>query len=108
MAVLQVVDITPQGAAPVFANADPANDELPNDGKTKILVRNNSVAPVDVTIVSQHQCSQGFFHNQVVTVPAGEEREIGPFPGSRFNRPDGRAVVEYSAAADVEIAAASI
>lgn len=108
MGILQVVDVTPQGAAPIFTNADPAGDEFPNDSKTKILVRNADAAPIDVTIRSQRQCDQGFTHDLVITVPAGEEREIGPFPGSRFNKADGRAVVNYTAVANVEIAASSI
>lgn len=102
MAVLAVQAAQLAGLAVAFAAADAAGDSFENDGRTVVRVKNASAAPVNVTVDSKTPCSHGFDHDQVVAVPAGAERDIGPLPRERFGSP---ATVAYSAAAGVTVAA---
>lgn len=95
------------GLAPVFSNADVAGDTFVNNGKTYLHVKNGSAGAVDVTVNSQQLCNQGFDHNAVVSVPAGGERIIGPFPQGRFNNGQGQCEAAYSSIASVTVAAIS-
>jgi len=57
---------------------------LNNNGRTYLVVKNTSGAPRVVTVDSQHDCDQGFDHDEVATLQDGEEHVLGPWPVSRF------------------------
>lgn len=101
MAELDIVKVVKAGVTPAYEAADVAGDTFSNDGNTIFHVKNDSVVSVNVTVAATTPCSQGFTHNNVVAVPAGQERMIGPFPVVIFGR---SASVSYSAVADVTVA----
>lgn len=71
--------------------ADVAGDEVlndvPNAAKTFLVVENAGGGAINVTVNSQTNCSQGFDHDSVVNVPAGETHMIGPLTKARWNDP---------------------
>ena len=91
----------------VMVAADVAGDEFLNDvptaTRTFLAVNNASGGSVNATINSQINCSQGFDHDSVVTVPAGEERWIGPFDKGRWNDVDKKVQVTYDAVTSVTV-----
>ena len=107
MALLAVQSIVRAGTAPVFAAAA-ASNWFPNDGRTFATVRNGSASAITVTINSVGLCDQGFDHDETVSVPAGTDRMIGPFPRDRFNNLDGRVTLLHSAITTVTIGVFSL
>lgn len=72
------------GALPVFNAVNAADTLTPNNGNSYYHVKNAGASPDTVTVDSVAPCSYGFDHDYSVSVPAGSERLIGPFPVSRF------------------------
>lgn len=91
-----------------FAAADSANGmSFPNDGTTKLMVKNSSGAPINVTVASV-ACSHGRTSDVVQAVAAAAEAQFGPFDPSLFNQGGGvggSVNVDFSAAASVTVAA---
>lgn len=108
MAVLTVQDMTLAGLDVVLVAADVAGDLFANDGRTFFLVDNADASPINVTINSVEECSQGFDHDIVVAVPNGESRYIGPFNTKRFNNATAQVSVTYSAVTSVTVAAVQV
>lgn len=106
---LTVQDITLSGLAPSYVAADATGNYFTNQtGRTFLHVKNGGTAAIDVTVDSQQLCSFGFDHNNVVSVPAGGERMIGPFTTTRWNDANGRVNVSYSGVTSVTIAVLQI
>lgn len=105
MAVLTVQDISRTGLNPSYASAAAGGDSFDNDGRTFVHVKNGSAGSITVTVNSQTACNYGFDHDETVSVPAGGERLIGPFPKERFNDADGRVKLSYSAVTSLTVAA---
>lgn len=84
MAILAVQKPGLAGAAPTFAAAAAGGDSFPNDGQTLLHVKNGHTAAQTVTADAVSACSFGFDHDAAVSVPAGGERVVGPFPQGRF------------------------
>lgn len=117
MANLTKQDIILTGLNPVFASAGgggsgAGTDEiLDNDGKTLLYVKNDNAGSIDVTITSEvtSKTIVGYgdvtFSDVVVSIPAGEERVIGPIPKTRFNDANGEVTVSYDEISSVTIAA---
>lgn len=95
------------GGVVTFAAAA-ATDTFPNDGNTVLIVKNDSAADITVTIDSARPCNYGFDHDVSVTVPAGGERVIGPFPRNRFNDNNSQVAVSFSDTLSVTVAAVSL
>lgn len=108
MAVLTVQSATRGGLISSFVGADVAGDSFPNDGHTVLRVKNGSAASITVTLNSARPCSQGFDHDEPVSVPAGAEPDIGPFPTDRWNDVNGRMNVSYSAVTSVTVKAVRV
>ena len=105
MANLTVQQITPAGINPAFTPAGVGGDTFTTDGRTQLRVKNASGSAITVTVVSPQKCNQGVNHNLVVSVPAGETREIGPIEKTRFtNTTSGRVSVTYSSVTSVTVA----
>ena len=85
MADLTVYDIDHTGVDPTYVAAAGGGDTFDNDGHTFFHAFNGSGGGIDITIDSPVDCNQGFAHDVVVTVPAGEDRMIGRFPVGRFH-----------------------
>jgi hypothetical protein len=117
MADLTKQDIVSTGLNPTFSNAGgggsgAGTDEiLDNDGKTFLYVKNGNAGSIDVTITSEvtSKTIVGYgattFSDLVVSVPASEERVIGPFPKTRFNDANGEVTVSYDEISSVTVAA---
>lgn len=88
MAQLTVVQPTFAGVAPSYA-AVSASDTFANTGEEVIHIKNGGASATTVTITSAQQCNQGFSHDLTVTIVAGADKFIGPFPTNRFNNSNG-------------------
>ncbi|MBT9131305.1 MAG: hypothetical protein DDT41_01610 [candidate division WS2 bacterium] len=104
MTLLSVQAIVLTGLAPVYAAAAAAGNEFVNLGREFIHVRNGGAAAITVTINSVAPCNFGFDHDPVISIPAGGDRMIGPFPKFRFDDVNGRVQMTYSAVASVTVA----
>lgn len=110
MATLTVQTIdssdTTTGLSPTYAAADVAGDEFANDGRTFFHVKNGGGGTINITVNSILLCDQGFDHNYVVTLGAGNEAMIGSFGKPRFNNTStGRTAVTYDVVTSVTVAA---
>lgn len=83
MALIVPQAVPGAGAAPVFT-AVSAADVLQNNGNSYYHVKNGGASPDTVTVDSVAPCNYGFDHDYSVSVPAGGERLLGPFPVTRF------------------------
>lgn len=106
---VQVIDSsdTTTGLVPTFDSADAGlSDEFINDGKTFFMVKNGGAGAIVITINSRQLCDQGFDHNYVVSLGAGNDVLIGRFGKPRFNVPVTELVTaSYDSVASVEVAA---
>lgn len=91
------------GAAPAMV-AVSASDTFPNNGGVLLHVKNAGGSPDSVVIVDQNSAAEALLipnatalnGNVTVSVPAGQERYIGPFPVTRFNDVNGSVTVTHS------------
>ncbi|WP_398470717.1 hypothetical protein [Tardiphaga sp.] len=73
-----------------------------NDGKTLLMLRNNSAAAITATAVNQQSqiCKDGYgcvpLSNVSFTVPSGTTVLAGPFPTGRWNTTKGTVGVSLS------------
>ena len=84
------------GLLPVYGAATVGGDEFVNSGREVIHVKNGHSGSQTVTANSQAACSQGYDHDAVVAIPAGEERIIGPFPKARFDDANSKVQLTYT------------
>ena len=91
-----------------------ADNILANDGKSVLYVKNDNAGSVDVTVTSEVTAKtivgygSATFSDVTVSIPAGEERMIGPFPTSRFNDSSSQVSVSYDEISSVTVAAVRI
>lgn len=88
MALLATQSLTMNGAAATYS-AVSASDTFANTGEEVLHIKNGSASETTVTITSAQQCNQGFSHDLTVTIAAGADKFIGPFPTNRFNNSSG-------------------
>lgn len=105
MALLSTQSLTMNGVAASYS-AVAASDTFSNTGEEVIHIKNGSASSTTVTITSAQQCNQGFSHNLTVTVTAGADKFIGPFPTNRFN--DSSGLVTFACSPTTSITAAVI
>lgn len=67
-----------------------------NDGRVFLHVKNGGGSPDTVTITAQKSVDGLDVPDRTVSVPAGEERMIGPFDRSVFNDANGLVNVTHS------------
>jgi len=112
MATLTVQETGLSGLKPVFVAATSGGDDFVNDGSVVLHVKNGGGGSITVTANSQRNCDQGFDHDLAVSVPAGEERMIGPFSTRRFNVETGadkdKVKITYSGITSVTVAAIKV
>lgn len=107
MAILavQVPGIT--GTITTKSNANGGGDSFPNTGQEILHVENTDAGSHTVTVDSPGTCSFGVSanaaHDAAIVVAAGETREIGPFPMSRFNDANGRVQLTYDAVTNLKV-----
>lgn len=104
MATLTVQAPTLDGAAISYASAAGGGDTFANDGMTLFHAKNGSGGAITVTAASTTPCNQGHDHDAVVSVPAGGDRLIGPFPIAQFST---EVSMAYSGVTSLTVAALS-
>lgn len=104
-AALTVQDIERSGLEPSYTAAIADGHSFENNGRVFIHVKNGDAASKDITIQTPGTVDGLAVADRVVSVPADEERMIGPFAPSQYNQSDGSVYVDYSAITSVTIAA---
>lgn len=106
MATLTVTDISLSGITPSYASAAAGGDEFANpDGQAFYHIKNGGVSSVTVTFAAQATVDGLTVSDVAITVPAGEERIVGPFSRTYMNDANGRVQVTYSGVTSVTVAA---
>ena len=101
--MLTVQNINRAGIAPALIAAASGGNWFPNSGRTFVQVRNGSAAAITVTLNSIRACDQGFDHDEPISIPAGADRLIGPFPPGRWDNAEQHTTITYSAVTTVTV-----
>ncbi|MFD1627654.1 hypothetical protein [Azospirillum griseum] len=111
MAQLPTQRPTEAGAALTYAAADPPGDSFLNTGKEVVHVKNGGGGPITLTVKSRNVAPEVPGYGPVakpdraVTIPAGGDRLIGPFPIKAFTEPTtSRVSMTYSSTTGVTTA----
>lgn len=105
MAALTIQFASTSGVNLSLVAASAGGDTFANDGETYIRVKNGHSSAQTVTAAAVYPCNHGSLHNSAVSVPASGERDIGPFPPSRFGDP---VSLTYSGVTLLTVAAVSM
>lgn len=116
MATLTVQEVIESGLNLSTTSAASGGDEFTNsdDERTFLYVDNQDASAKQVTVTAQKSSTTrpGYGSvtksDAVVSVPAGEQRYIGPFPGTAFNDANGKVQVTYDAVTSVSVAAVKV
>lgn len=109
MSLLTVEDLVRSGVQPTFNAASASGDSFQNDGKTLVYIKNGAT-DVNVTFTAQKSSTSkpGFgdlsLTDQVVNVPATQERAIGFFESAIFNDVNGQVQITYDNEVNVTVA----
>lgn len=105
MAELTVQSVDLSGLTPTFSACDSAGDTFKNKiGRAVLYFKNGDTADKTVTVTSLKECSQGYIHNVVVTVPTGGELVVGPFNVVRFNDTSQEVSITYDDVTSLTVA----
>jgi hypothetical protein len=104
MATLTVQNIVRAGLEPSYDAAAAGGDEFANTGDEFIHVKNGDGSSHTVTIETPATVDGLAVADRDVAIPAGEERMIGPFPGSTYNDGDGMVQLTYDGVTSVTLA----
>lgn len=106
MATLTVSPTARTGLLTTGVTPGGSGDEWANTGVEMILVKNGSLASINVTLDIKVTVDGAAVTDPVVAVAAGATKIIGPFPPSFYtDSTTGRAKATCSATTDVEILA---
>jgi hypothetical protein len=107
MALGAVQQPGPAGAVPSYA-APGLTDSFKNNGHCLLHVKNAAGAPITVTVDDPRSitpvAATQFNPDVAVTVAAGSEKMIGPFPVGRFNDDVGAVNVTFSSVTSITAA----
>ena len=107
---LAVQAITKAGLKPVYVAATAADgDKFKNTGAEFLHIVNGSGTACVVTVLTPAKVSGLDIENKAISIPAGEEKMIGPFQPGLYNNMSGAdvgtAYVTYSQVVTVTVAA---
>lgn len=111
MALLARQKIDEDGLVANYVAATGGGDSFDNDGRTVLHAKNGSGSPITVTVAAEQATTEkpGFGAltkaNAEVSVPAGGEAFLGPFPTIAFGR---STEITYSGVTSLTIAALRI
>lgn len=104
MALLNKTQVTQAGVAPATVAAGGGGDEFYPDENTWLEVTNGGGAPINVTVSTPKTHHGKAIADDVVAVPAGATRKLGPYPAEDYANPaDGKADVSYSGVTAVTV-----
>jgi hypothetical protein len=105
---LTVQEIVKSGLEPSYTSASADGHAVANNGRTFLHVKNGGGSPITVTIQTSTTIEGLAVADQTVSVPASEERLIGPF-STHFEQPSGadkgKVYVDFSDVTSVTVAA---
>ena len=104
MATFTKQTIDRDGVQPTYNSVAGGGDEFSNDGRIVIHVKNDNASACNVTIVTPATVDGLAVSDRVVTVPAGEERIIGPFPQTTYSDANGIVSLTWSITSSVTCA----
>lgn len=96
MATLTVISSAITGTVFAPTAAAGGGDVFPNDGNTKLYVKNGSGGSLTVTVATPGLPGGLTLTPVAVAVAAGVEKILGPFPGQYFNNASGQVALTYS------------
>lgn len=102
---LTVQQIARTGIVPSYAAANVAGNSLANSGKEFLHIKNGAVSSITVTIETPGTVDGQAVADRTVTIGAGAEKMIGPFPPQTYNQDSGEVYVDYSAITTVTVGA---
>lgn len=101
---LAVQTVSRAGLEATYTAAQADGNKFVNDGMMWATVKNGATDCI-VTVLTAVTVDGKAVADDTVTVTANEERDIGPFPPSIYNQPDGMVYFDYNSVANVTIAA---
>lgn len=109
MAVLSITSAKVTGVKPTYVAATATGDEVPGVERAALLVKNGGTAAITVSVLVPGKTQ--FEQDQPdvpVSIPAGEERLIGPMARGLVNPDTNTVQFTYSAVTSVTIAAIAV
>ena len=104
MATLNAQNILRSGLAPAFVAANAGGDQFVPDREAYLHVKNGGAGAITVTVAAGQVPAPNLTTTmQGVSVPAGGERLLGPFPYQIFADANGFAQVTYSGVGTVTV-----
>lgn len=90
--------------SPTYTAVDqPNGNQFVNDGRINIHVKNGGGGSLTVTMKRNYNVDGAAVPDLTATVPAGQERKIGPFPTDLFNQADGNVYLDWSTGTSVTV-----
>jgi len=110
MAALTTQQVVLAGLEPTFGAAAGGGDTAAPGDTNFLVVKNGDAAPHTVTLATPGTLATGdAYPDKTVSVPAGEERWIGPLSAPIFRNPStGRVAITYDGATSVTVAVIKI
>lgn len=96
MALLTVNEITRSGQAVSLVAAAAGGDTFPNTGGEFVIVKNGDASPTTVTLDIKATLDGQPVTDRTVSVAAGAEVAIGPFPTNHYNDANQEVALTYS------------
>ena len=102
---LTVQESTRKGVQLTLGAANADGSYVPNDGKVMLIGKNGDVGAHTVTVTPTAAIPGGTVAGNAVTVGAGAEFALGPYPPEFYNNALGQLLVTFDAVTSVTIAA---
>ena len=104
MATLTVQTISRTGLEPTYGSAAAGGDEFANSGDEFIHIKNGDASSHTLTIETPATVDGLAVADRTVSIPAGEERMVGPFQAATYNDSGGLVQLTYDGVTSVTIA----
>lgn len=105
---LTVQEVALAGITLSFEAANADGNSFANDGNVILYVKNGDASSHTVTIPTPATVGGMAVEDLTVSVPAGGEKVVGPFPTHVFNQSGGVVYVNYDAVTSVTVAAIKV
>jgi hypothetical protein len=105
---ITVQELTLEEAEVSFAAANVDGNFISNNGNIGLRLANGSGSEITATVAAQNACSQGFNHDVVITIPAGDTVEVGKLPIRYYNDALGNINITYTDVTSLTIAAVQL